>query len=321
MRIAALILVLAALAHAAEYPKAFLKDPCAAAHPCDAQIWFQLDADHQAFQATHDPHGAEHAAPVISPDGKTIVYGVMEIVAPERLSPLHLVFLDWSGRELRRIDKVPTDELGGTCGYGEIEWIDSTRLGIACEYNPSLEDYVVLDAVSGKMLQEYTGLYFSWSPDHRSLAHVGPLIHFAVLHNYCVLFNDTEVYPKGCPDAQVVKNRSRPDTFTYRDQHTVDPDLVWSPDSHKLAFIVDVYDFDLSGEGTDHEAREARNHRAFLAIISADRPAVGYRITHSISEPKLKWLDNSRIELKTGVRQDESRVTFDLAANPPKPIP
>jgi hypothetical protein len=83
MRIAAAGLFLAAFAHAADYPKALLKDPCAAVHPCDAQVWLQLDADRPAFQATHDPKGAAHAAPVISPDGKTIAYGVMEIVAPE----------------------------------------------------------------------------------------------------------------------------------------------------------------------------------------------------------------------------------------------
>jgi len=60
MRIAALALFLAAFVHAADDPKALLKDPCADTHPCDAQIWLQLDADHPAFQATHDPQGAEH---------------------------------------------------------------------------------------------------------------------------------------------------------------------------------------------------------------------------------------------------------------------
>jgi hypothetical protein len=313
MRIAAAALLLTAFARAADYPKALLKDPCAAAHPCDAQVWLQLDADHPAFQATHDPHGAEHAAPVISPDGKTIVYGVMELVAPERLSPLHIVFLDWSGSEVRRFNDVPIRDLD-TCGYGRVEWIDNSRIGVACEFNPPLEFYMVLDAVSGKVLQTFGGLDFAWSPDRRTLAHVGPLIHFAVLHDYCVLFNDTKVYPKGCPEATAVKSRSRPDTFTYREQHTVESDLVWSPDGHNVAFIVDVYHFDLSGEGTDHEARENRNHRAFLAIVSADHPAVGYRITDSITELKLKWLDNSRIQVKSG-------LLFDLAVNPPKPIP
>jgi hypothetical protein len=173
---------------------------------------------------------------------------------------------------------------------------------------------LVLDAVSGKVLQTFRGLYFSWSPDRRTLAHVGPLIHFAVLHNYCVLFNNTQIYPKGCPEANAVKSGARLDAFTYRDEHTVESDLVWSPDSRTLAFIVDVYDFGLSGEGTEHEAREDRNHRTFLAIISADGPAVGYRITGSIIESKLKWLDTSRIELRTG-------VVFDLSATPPKPIP
>jgi len=313
MRIVALALFLAAFVHAADYPKALLKDPCAATHPCDAQIWLQLDADHPAFQATHDPHGAEHAAPVISPDGKLIAYGLQELVGPGRLSPLHIVFVDWSGKEVRRFNEVPIRDLD-TCGYGTVEWIDNSRIGDACEFNPSLEFYMVLDAVSGKVLETFPGLYFTWSPDRRALAHVGPLIHFAAVHDYCVLFNDTKVYPMGCPEAKIAKSRSRPETFTYRDQHTVESDLVWSPDGRKVALIADVYDFDWSGEGTDHEIREDHNHRIFLAIVSADRPPVGYRITEPIAEPKLNWLDNSRIELKSG-------VFFDLAANPPKPIP
>jgi len=313
MRIVAAALFLATCVQAADYPKAVIKDPCAATHPCDAQIWLQLDADHPAFQATHDPHGAEHAEPVISPDRKLIAYGLRELVGPGRLSPLHTVFIDWSGKEIRRFEEVPIRDLD-TCGYGGIEWIDVSRIGVACEFNPSLEFYIVLDAVSGKVLQTFSGLYFAWSPDRRILAHVGPLMHFAAVHDYCVLFNETKAYPKGCPEAKVLKSRSRPDTFTYRDIHTVLSDFVWSPDGRELAFVVDVYDFDWSDEGTDHEAREDRNHRSFLALVSGDRPAVGFRITDSMSEPKLKWLDNSRIELGSGAH-------FDLAANPPAPIP
>ncbi len=299
--------------HARDYPQAVLKDPCATTHPCDAQIWLQLDGDRPAFQATHDPHGAEHAGPVISPDGKLIAYGLQELAGPERLSPMHVVFIDWSGKEVRRFNEVPIRDLD-TCGYGRVEWIDISRIGVACEFNPSLEFYIVLDAGSGKVLQTFPGLYFVWSPDRRIVAHVGPLIHFAAVHDYCVHFNATKVYPKGCPEAKVVKSRSRPDTFAFRDLHTVDPDLVWSPDGHKLAFLVDLYDFDWSGEGTDHETREDRNHRTFLAIISADRPAVGYRITDSTSDKKLRWLSNSRIQVGGG-------VAFDLLVNPPRAIP
>jgi len=320
MRIAAIALLTTAFAHAADYPKAVLQDPCADAHPCDGQIWLQLSADHPAFQATHDPRGAEHSAPDISPDGKLVTFGLREPVGPESLSPLHIVVIDWSGNQVRRFNEVPMGDFD-TCGYGTVEWIDNSRVGVACEFNPSMEFYMILDAQSGKVRQTFPGLRFSWSPDRRILAHIGPLIHFAVVHNYCVLFNGVEIYPNGCPDTELLTSRSRPDTFTFRDQHTVESDLIWSPDSRKLAFIVDVYDLDWSGEGTDHEDHEDRNHRSFLAIISADRRAVGYRITQSINQPRLQWLDNSRIQLTTGAQHDQSGVVFDLAASPPKPIP
>jgi hypothetical protein len=304
MRIAALALLLAAFAHAADYPKAFLKDPCRDVHPCDAQIWLQLDAGRPAFQATHSPRGAEHETPVMSPDGKTIAYGVRELVAAQQLSPLHIVFLDWTGQELRRIDQVPIGEFGDACGYGAIEWIDATRLGIACESNPSLEDYLILDAVSGKVLQQYAGLYFSWSPDHRILAHVGPFMHFAAppAQNYCLLFNDKPVYTRNC--RRDVDPVDKPGTALnapahYRNIHTINYPLVWSPDGRKIAFLVEVYDFIWTMPENGEETRDFVNSRGFLAIVSLDGRAAGYRVEKFPSEPRLAH----RLPDRTSVRK------------------
>lgn len=325
MRIAAAALLLTAFAHAADYPKALLKDPCATTHPCDAQVWLQIDADHPAFQATHDPKGAEHAPPVISPDGKTIAYGVMELVGQERLSPLHIVFLDWSGREVRRFDRVPTDEQGGYCGYSEIDWIDPKRLGIACENNPSLEDYVILDAVSGRVLQRYMGLYFSWSPDRRVLAHIGPIVHFAPpsAQNYCLLLNDKPVYTLNCRSEvdSISKPRAAPNSpDRFPNIHTIEYPLVWSPDGRKIAFLVNVYDFLWNVSENGEETRGIDNSRIFLAIVSVDGRAVGYPVKELPYHPRINWLTDSRIELRSGTPGDLGR-SFDLTSNPPKPIP
>jgi len=317
MRLAAITLFLAAFAHAAEYPKVVVKDPCAVSQPCDAQIWVQLDADHAAVQATHNPRGASLTAPVVSPDGKTIVYGVRELVAPERLSPLHIVFLDWSGRELRRFDTVTT-EYGGACGYGSIEWIDAARLGVECEYNPSAAIYAILDAGSGRVLRQYMGLYFSWSPDRRTLAYVGLITHFAKppAQNYCLHFNEKAVYTPSCtsqiePLRKGPRSPKAPDR--YPNIHTIDYPLVWSPDGSKIAFVESVYDFiwNEPSKGEDDFA----NSRLYLAIVPLSGRAVGYKLTGSAgSAPQLTWLDGARIELK-------SHRTFDLAADPPRPIP
>ena len=137
----------------------------------------------------------------------------------------------------------------------------------------------VLDAVSGKVLQRYTGLYFSWSPDHRILAHVGHIMHFATpaAQNYCLLFNDKPVYTRNCRSMidPVRKPGAAPNSRTrFPNIHTIECPLVWSPDGQKIAFLVNVYDFIWNGE----EARDIVNSRSFLAIVSLDGRAVGYSV-------------------------------------------
>jgi hypothetical protein len=319
------IAFLVAFAHAAEYPKAVLKDNCAATHPCDAQIWLQLDADHPAFQATHNPRGTDLAAPAISPDGRTIVYGLRKLIDPDHLSPLHIVFLDWSGQELRRIDKVPTDELESPCGYGSIEWIDSARLGVKCEYNPSAENYVILDVGSGKVLKQYMGLYFSWSPDRRTLAHVALIMHFArpPAQNHCLHFNEKAVYTPNCT-SQVEPLRKNPRSpkspDRYPNIHTIYSPLAWSLDGSKVAFVVSVYD--LVWNEPSKEDDDFVNSRQYLAIVPLSGRAVGYKLTGSVGAyPQLSWLDGTRIDLKSKPNEGGYHRTFDLAADSPQPIP
>lgn len=242
----------------------------------------------------------------------------MELAGQGRLSPLHIAFLDWSGREVRRIDKVPTDEQGSYCGYSKIQWIDATRLGLTCENNPSLEDYVVLDAVSGRVLQRYSGLYFSWSPDRRVLAHVGPIVHFAPpsSQNYCLLLNDEPVYTRNC-SSDVDSAPNSPERFP--NIHTIEDPLVWSPDGGKIAFFVNVYDFLWNMSEKGEETRDIVNSRLFLAIVSIDGRALGYPIEPAY-QSRINWLTNSLIELRSGAPGDTGR-SFDLVSNPPKAIP
>lgn len=321
-------------AGAAEYPKAFLSN---------GQVWIQTAASEPPLQATHDADGSFKSDPVVSPSGKLIMYGLRESQGSGRLAPLSIVFIDSSAKEIRRFREVPTQKLGGVCGYGHVEWIGDARIGVRCEYNPSGEDYLVLNAVSGKVEKEFTGLYFSWSPDYETLAHIGWIIHFATpaSQNYCVLFNDKPVYTPGC------SNEVRPTTAQkkpsqplqskrgvanggsipaaqklpdhYENIHEISYPLVWSKDGRNLAFVEMIYDFDWGLDEKGEETREFGNQRSFLAIISTERVAVGYPLTGPVGNAEIEWLSDSRLRLRNSDKSVD-RV-FDLVADPPKPIP
>ena len=305
-----LVVFTAGLGLAAEYPKAYTSN---------GQVWIQTTASQGPFQATHD--GTLKSAPHVSPNGKLIVYDVRESLGENRLSPLNVVFLDWSGKEIRRFREVPMKELAADiCGYGSVEWIDDDHVGVACEYNPSGEDYLVLNALSGKVEKEFPGLYFSWSPDHQTLAHVGWIIHFATPanQNYCLLFNDRPVYTPGCSNevnatpkkvparrAELKNGATRRGNRTavhvepahFVNVHQIDPPLVWSPNGRNLAFVERIYDFDWGMDETGEETRETSNSRYFLAVVSTGHPAVGYRFSETVSMTQLEWLNDSRVKV------------------------
>jgi hypothetical protein len=263
--------------------------------------------------------------PQASPNGKFIVYGAQESLGENRLSPLSVMILDLSGKEIRGFREVPMKKLGDICRQGSVGWVDDDRVGVECEYNPSGEDYVVLDAVSGKTESEFTGLYFSWSPDRRTLAHIGWIMHFATPanQNYCILFNDTPVYTPGCSNEVSATPKkasaSRAGSNHYQNIHEISYPLVWSPDGRKLAFVEAIYDFDWGTDEKGEETRQTGNYRFFLAIVSAGHAAVGYQMSEPVGEPQLEWLNDSRVRVRSGANAFER--TFDLVANPPKRIP
>lgn len=330
-----LALFAAGLGLAADYPKAYTSS---------GQIWIQTSATQLPFQATHD--GTAKSQPRISPNGELIVYDVRESLGTNLLGPLNIVFLEWSGPEVRRIKEVPMNKLGSVCGYGEIEWIDDDHVGVACEYGPSGEDYLVLNAVTGDVESEFPGLYFSWSPDHHTLAHVGWIIHFAspASQNNCLLFNDKTVYTPGCiseirateparkkfpalaangKGAAKGDNRTPPppDSAHYENIHDVSPPLVWSPNGHNLAFVETIYDFDWGTDKKGEEIRQSGNYRRFLAFVSTAGPATGYRLVEEVDRPQIEWLDDSSVKLKSGTGEKRFERAFDLVADPPKRIP
>lgn len=79
----------------------------------------------------------------------------------------------------------------------------------------------------------------AWSPDRQILATTKVPERFATPEgaNYTLLLNGHVVYPKP----------KKSHWFSaYTDQHTFLTELKWSPESHKLAFLEKVYDWEYS---------------------------------------------------------------------------
>ncbi len=107
MRIVALALFLAAFMHAADYPKALLKDPCAATHPCDAQVWL-----HSMPTTPPSRSRTIRTAPSTQrPSSRlTEAYRLRSTGTRQAGTVSHRCtsfFVDWSGKEVRRFNEVP----------------------------------------------------------------------------------------------------------------------------------------------------------------------------------------------------------------------
>jgi hypothetical protein len=246
-------------------------------------------------------------------DRKQIAYGVACIGNDHQVSPMNLVILDMWGKEVARFASLPMKKLKSNCRPGgDTQWIDEGHIAINCEYNPSLEDHLVVNTRTGEIEREYPGLWFTWSPDHKTVAYVGSIVHFAppISQNHCLLFNDETVYTRNCSN-QIDSHDDGP----FRNIHTFASPLVWSPDSRNLAFVEEVFDWDFDPAPNETGSGKWSNERYYLVIASASQPIRGYRLRRSeYSEtPSLAWISTSQIKL-------DGRI-YDLTKERPKVIP
>ena len=161
-----------------------------------------------------------------------------------------LVFRDLQGNELYRFLPLMRSD-GQPClgGILQFEWIDRDRVGFSCHMNPSLSEYSVMSIAKAAPIADFFGGPFQWSPDKKTLAYGGPVVHFAPpsVKSFYLCLGDRLLYPamkseKGCNRIEN-PNMSELKGSAYIGIRDLTSNLAWRPDSRAIAFVECVYDW------------------------------------------------------------------------------
>lgn len=189
---------------------------------------------------------------VASPSGNRIArYEPCENCAPS------IAILDREGKRVQSFR--PMAGASPCVSIVDIFWLSETRVAAECHINPSTSEYVETDLETGKTVRDLLGFDFTPSPDGKSIAHVGGMIHFAPppAHSYSLQIDNATVYPAKGADA-VRKSGSR-----WIGIHEFASGFVWSPDSARVAFVDCLYDW-----VEDAAPVEETHRRCQVAVVS-----------------------------------------------------
>jgi len=245
----------------------------------EGEVWIKISGAPNPVQLTKD--GIKKSSAAISPNKQMVMYCVN---SDEHKNVNTEVCLE--NEQGKMVLKFRPLAHNGYCNsIISIDWIDDRRIGIECHCNPSMSQYLDVDSSTGKTTNEYFGYRFSWSPDHKTLAHVGQMMHFADWpHSEYIQFNNRNIYPKS---GAVYGNDKIP-------VHTFVSNLVWSPDGHKVAVIDD-----LSGSEEGKKLVVILNGRVTPRFVM---PLSG------TGEFTLSWKDNYQVVASC----ESGSTTFDL---------
>ena len=221
-----------------------------------------------------------------------------------------LAIFDGAGKPILRSSSLDDPKLGTSCSPGQVQWLDDQYVGLPCVYEPLLSQYLVVNARSGSIEQRYTGIIFGWSPDRKTLARVDIARNFGTPQgtNSCLYLDSRAVYPAAHPKDCNPRPRD-----IYDGIHTFLTKPVWSPDSRRVAIVSRIFDWEYEDIFGRYWEGTLSNDRYFLVIASLDQPTGGYVLETPSLSPNLQWIDNSHVAL--------DGQTFDLTAQPPRPIP
>lgn len=234
---------------------------------------------------------------VASPDRLHSAY--VSCSEDEEARTLRLRVLDSAGKANSQF----STQVKPACAPGTLEWLDDRRVGFVCQTDPEVRNYVVFDIQTGTAAQ-YRGSWFTWSPDHQTLADVklGVMFGTPAGENSCLFLNATAVYPAGCDHQKE----------SYSHIHTFVLPLLWSADGSKVAFVETIFDWEYLDPFLRYFDGEAGNVHHYLVIASAGHTG-GYPINSAASQQVPVWQSNSRLQL--------GDMTYELDSNPPSSIP
>ena len=212
---------------------------------------------------------------------------------------LRLTVLDSAGKPISQFSA----QVKPSCTPGALEWLDDRRVGVVCQTDPQVKNYVLFDIQTGSAVA-YPGSWFQWSPDHKTLADVKLDVKFGTPagENSCLFLNGTAVYPAGCDHAKE----------SYSHIHTFILPLVWSTDGSKVAFVEKIFDWEYLDPFLRYFDGETSNVHYYLVVALAGHFG-GYAINSVAAQQVPVWQSSSRLQL--------GDMTYELDANPPSSIP
>ena len=233
-----------------------------------------------------------------------------------------LTVFDAKGEQTLRSAVQAGHEAGENCvPRGELQWLDGGRVVVQCRYDSQLNGFIVMNVTSGSVESQYTGLWFQASPDKATIATVGVNQRYAAPEGSrcCLVFNNRSVYPAGCSfegQESAVHSRAKSKNFLgdeYSGIHSFLTVPVWSPDGHTVAFVEKIFDFHYDDPYNRDFIGRVTGLQFYLALVSTDGTAVGYKLGGASKQPTVEWLSNGKVSV--------DGQTFDREAQPPTRIP
>jgi Tol biopolymer transport system component len=269
-----------------------------------AEIW--LVGDGQPRQITHD--GKFKVTPVLSPSQKRIAYVEQ---CSGQCAP-SVVVLDLDGRHVisfqPRHEIVPPIE--PCSSILSVVWVGDGAVAAVCHINPSLTEFIETDVSTGRNTRDLSGLGFTPSPDGKSVAHVGWIIHFAppFAQSYYLQVDHTTIYPLPAgtkPIEQIglteVPKVVRKEGPTYKGIHEF-WDMYWSPDSKQIALIDCTYDWTPNTpESLSAADGKESGRRWALAVVSTTGKFVTFPLIETngrdLGEARISWKNPRELSL------------------------